>query len=145
MSTVYDLNWDDQVTNAFNIITTIVMMQVDDYTNSGNVMVNGIYVVSIALISHQWKIDEVVCTRTQFPLTLAFAITVHKYQGLILHKVVLSFYCKDDFNGQSYIALSCVCFINHMTFEFGFSYDCFFSQSSIDAKEKIADTSNRKN
>ena len=47
--------------------------------------------------------------RTQFPLTLAYACTVHKVQGLTLKKVVISFDLLEQrsFNyGQIYVALS---------------------------------------
>lgn len=57
----------------------IVMMQVDRYFGRSNIKFNSVYMVPIAPISHQWKIDEVICTRTLFFLTLAFAITMHKY------------------------------------------------------------------
>lgn len=127
MGTVYDLNWDDQVTDAFKIMPAVVMVQVDGYTGPGSVVVNGVHVVLIALTFHQWKIDGVVCTRTQFPLTLAFAIIVHKCQGLTLRRVVLSFHGKDDSTGQSCVALSRVHSIDHVAFESGFSYDRFFS------------------
>ena len=47
--------------------------------------------------------------RTQFPLTLAYACTVHKVQGLTLQNVVISFDLikQNSFNyGQIYVALS---------------------------------------
>ena len=47
--------------------------------------------------------------RVQFPLTLAYAVTIHKIQGLSLDKVVISFelFRQRSFNyGQVYVALS---------------------------------------
>lgn len=104
MGTVYDLIWDDHVTDSFYIMPAVVMVQVDGCTGPGSVKINGFHAVPIAPTSHQWKIDGVVCTRTQFPLTLAFAITARKCQGLTLRRVVLSFHHKDDSTWQSYVA-----------------------------------------
>ena len=49
--------------------------------------------------------------RTQFPLTLAWAVTVHKCQGLTLSEVVVDMSPdKGKFSsGQAYVAFSCVC------------------------------------
>lgn len=121
----------------------VMILQVDGYTGLDSVKVNGVYMVFIALTSYEWKMYKVVCTKTKFSLTLAFAITVHKYQGLTLRRVVLSFHCKNISIRQNYFVLSCVRSINHVAFESGFSNNCFFFQSSIDVIDKIADVSNK--
>ena len=50
-------------------------------------------------------------TRKQFPLTLAWAVTIHKYQGLTLPEIVVDM-CpsKGQFSaGQAYVAFNRVC------------------------------------
>jgi hypothetical protein len=52
-------------------------------------------------------------TRTQFPLTLAWAVTIHKCQGLTLNEIVVDFSGSNRFNnGQAYVALSRVQSLN---------------------------------
>ncbi|EME83505.1 uncharacterized protein MYCFIDRAFT_107238, partial [Pseudocercospora fijiensis CIRAD86] len=46
------------------------------------------------------------CTRTQFPLTIAYAITIYKSQGITLDKGVLNISKKDFTPALTYIAYS---------------------------------------
>ncbi|KAJ6561370.1 hypothetical protein DFH09DRAFT_920980 [Mycena vulgaris] len=45
-------------------------------------------------------------TRTQLPLTPAWAITIHKSQGLTLHRAVIDLGQKDCSSGLSFVAIS---------------------------------------
>ena len=47
-------------------------------------------------------------TKTQFPLTLAWAVTIHKCQGLTLSEIVIAMTCaKGKFKpGEAYVAFS---------------------------------------
>ena len=47
-------------------------------------------------------------TRMQFPLTLAWAVTIHKCQGLTLSEIVIDMICaKGKFKpGEAYVAFS---------------------------------------
>ena len=56
---------------------------------------------------------ELLATRQQIPLTLAFALTVHKSQGMTLEKICFVWDNAFD-NGQIYVALSRVRKLNHV-------------------------------
>ena len=57
---------------------------------------------SVTLITRSWNDGDQICTRTQFPLSLAWAITIHKWQGMTLDKAVLNFGPKEFSAGLSY-------------------------------------------
>lgn len=62
--------------------------------------------VPISRILRSWVVSGIYCTRLQFPLTLAYAITVHKSQGLTLRRVVLHLDAAEMSPGIFYVALS---------------------------------------
>lgn len=66
---------------------------------------------------HKWEINrfflesetiqtEVIGSFTQYPLTLAWALTIHKSQGKTFHKVILDIGSGSFMSGQVYVALS---------------------------------------
>ncbi|KAK3925607.1 ATP-dependent DNA helicase [Frankliniella fusca] len=62
--------------------------------------------VPISRILKSWTVNNIYCTRFQFPLTLAYAITVHKSQGLTLSRAVLHFDSSEIMPGMFYVAMS---------------------------------------
>jgi ATP-dependent exoDNAse (exonuclease V) alpha subunit len=67
---------------------------------------------------------SVTCTRSQFPLTKAYAITIHKSQGISVTKIVLNLTGKADFApGLTYVAMSRVRSLKGLLIEEPFSLE----------------------
>lgn len=82
-----------------------VLVEFDKYT--GPQLVPGHpNVVPIPPTTYRWKKGEVVLSRTQVPLNLAFAITIHKSQGWTRDKIVIDWGLKEFALGISFVAVS---------------------------------------
>lgn len=98
-----------------------VCVHFDSYSGP---MVNN--VVPIAPVTRCWKVNNKSCSRSQFPVTLAWAVTIHKAQGnqgLTLPKVVIDISKKELAPGCTYVALSRVKMLKDIVFDPGFNYD----------------------
>lgn len=65
------------------------------------------------------------CSRIQFPVTNAYAITVHKAQGVTVDRAVLNISAPDFTTGLSYVAVSRVRSLRGILFEEPFDYERF--------------------
>jgi hypothetical protein len=78
-----------------------------------------------------WNKGTVHCTRTQFPLTIAYAITIHKSEGLSVDRAVLNPSKKKDFApGLTYVAISRVRLLPSIMFEEPFDFKRLKSSTS---------------
>ena len=68
--------------------------------------VNCANVVPIFQSTREFVKGRSVCTRKQFPLTIAYAITVHKSQGMTVDRAVLDVSARDFQPGLSYVNVS---------------------------------------
>ena len=73
--------------------------------------------IPIIPVQREWEVGSVTYSREMFPVVLAYAITVHKSQGLTLDKVVLDISAKDHSLGLTYVAISRVRTIQCLMFE----------------------------
>jgi len=62
--------------------------------------------VPIVPSTSEWERNGVTCSRKQFPLVLAWAITIHKSQGLSLDRAVIDIGSSDFSPGLSFVAIS---------------------------------------
>ena len=62
--------------------------------------------VAVRRVTDYFLCDGQQCSRTQFPLQIAFALTVHKTQGLTLPHISVALNNEMFATGQAYVALS---------------------------------------
>jgi ATP-dependent DNA helicase PIF1 len=88
---------------------------------------DGRKVIPVFSILREWEGARGSCSRRQFPVTLAFALTVHnlKSQGLTLNRVVLDIKDKDNTAGLTYVTVSRVKKLSGIMFECGFNTERF--------------------
>ena len=139
MGTVHSIIWDDAVEDAFNSIPDIVMVKIDGYTGIACVDVDGEKLVPVSPAMSQFEIDGKNCHRTQLPLRLAFAITIHKSQGLTLPRVVIALSSTKVKTVLAYVALSRVRAATHFIIEEPFPYSAFPSAIEPEVQIRIND------
>ncbi len=82
------------------------MVEFDNYSGPGFRSGDGPVIVPITPITTQWVNGKTSCTRTQLPLRLSYALTVHKSQGLALDKVVADVGDREMAAGLTFVAFS---------------------------------------
>ena len=111
------------VNGAIGTVTNIVVHPKDDtfpicimirFDKYSGPTINGS--VPIPPTEAKWNINGLDCKRTQFPLLVAFAITIHKAQGLTLNKAVIEIGKNERILGLAYVAISRVKSIDELAF-----------------------------
>ena len=99
MGTVEAICYKDTTPPALPVA---VMVRFDHYT--GPTVYDG--TVPITPVRRNWSSSCGQCSRLQLPLKLAWAVTIHKSQGLTLDKVVIDVGKKEFSCGLSFVACS---------------------------------------
>ncbi len=95
-----------------------VMINFDHYT--GPTLSDG--TVPITPLRRTWSNSGVQCSRLQLPLKLAWAVTIHKSQGLTLNQVVVDVGKKEFSCGLTFVACSRVRHMSDLLFTPPFPY-----------------------
>jgi ATP-dependent DNA helicase PIF1 len=88
--------------------------------------------------------NRISCARTQFPVTLAYAITVHKVQGITVPRAVLNITARDFAPGLTYVTVPRVKTLDGVLFEESFDFDHFRRRPSGLATMRQADLDRRR-
>ncbi|EXU94986.1 PIF1-like helicase [Metarhizium robertsii] len=143
--TVYDIGWApgaDPVQDP----PCVIMMEFDKY--SGPVFLttaDGRKIVPILPVERDFLIGSTLCSRTQFPLIVCYAITVHKSQSITEDVLVTDLSCRDFQTGLSYVAVSRVKTLEGLMLDAPFDRSHLFYESPPDGmKMKMRDQELRK-
>ncbi|GBC31310.2 ATP-dependent DNA helicase PIF1-like [Rhizophagus irregularis DAOM 181602=DAOM 197198] len=119
-------------------LPTVILVSFDKYDGPTLTNIEGIPVVPIVPIRRMWEGKSGTCSRLQIPLSLAWAITVHKSQGLTLTKAVIDLGRKEFAAGLSFVAISHVRSLDDILFRH-FTFNRLQNiKSCIRLKERIA-------
>jgi ATP-dependent DNA helicase PIF1 len=116
---VVNIVWGPTNTRPNTTPPLAVLVAVDDYTGPGLFQdSNNRPVIPVFPLSRSFYFNNISLTRTQFPLQLAWAITIHKSQGLTLEQAVICVNGPRDFvPGLLYVAVSRVKSLSGLLFD----------------------------
>ena len=121
--------------SAVSSKSTFFLWPTDHYSGPGLfTRANGKVVIPIFPTTREWEGSKGSCFHRQFPVVLAFAITIHKCQGLTLDRVVLDISRKNHTPGLAYVTISRVKKLSGLLFKKGFDKEHF--EPSVAAKNQ---------
>ncbi|KAK8912376.1 ATP-dependent DNA helicase pif1 [Metarhizium anisopliae] len=104
--TVYDVGWAPGA-DPIRDQPCVIMMEFDKYTGPAFLTTaDGRKIVPILPVDRDFLVGATLCIRTQFPLIVCYAITVHKSQSITEDRIVTDLSCRDFQTGLSYVAVS---------------------------------------
>ncbi|KAK8152827.1 hypothetical protein BC567DRAFT_238481, partial [Phyllosticta citribraziliensis] len=116
LGSVQDIRWADDTVDLFNTMPSVVLVALDKYNVDGynpgdydlsffDLDPEGKPVVPIFPAVHTFMFGGARCSRTQFPLTTANTITIHKTWSISVDLVVVNFDHRGSTPVLSYVAV----------------------------------------
>jgi ATP-dependent DNA helicase PIF1 len=137
IGSIYNIVWD-QGQDPSSSMPSLLLIKFDEYSGPDFPNCNP-GIIPVFPATRQFNYKGAVFSRTQFPIRLAYAITVHKSQGLTLSKVVLNLNRREHCVGLSYVAVSRVKTLDGVLFEIPFDFDHFTRIDSVVSQERELD------
>ena len=139
---VHDISWQ-MGADPLNDPPMVIMVAFKTYTgppfqtDAGTDLQDGegTLVVPILQVRQDFSLNNESCSRTQFPLMVSYAITVHKSQGITLPKVVCDISEREFTTGLSYVAISRVSTLNGLLFDAPFDRSRVFREAPTKAMQ----------
>ncbi|CAG8731859.1 2835_t:CDS:2 [Cetraspora pellucida] len=114
MGTIQEILFEEGKCPPF--LPSAVLVEFDNYNSPSITTVENKRLVPILPIRQTWESKSIVCSRLQFPINLAWAITVHKSQGLTLPKAIVDLGEREYATGLSFVAISRVRSLKNILF-----------------------------
>ena len=125
--TVYDIAWNAGA-DPFKDPPAVIMVDFDSYDGPAYLTTTeGRKICPILPVTRDFLVGNETCARTQFPLIVAFAITVHKCQSLTKDRIVTDLSTRDFQAGISYVAVSRVTSLQGLLLEAPFDRQSLYN------------------
>jgi len=142
---IRDIVWEQAVTDPRKQAPFALLVDFDGYDGPEFVLdpQTSRKLVPIFRSTRDFQRGSQACTRTQFPITVAYAITIHKSQGIGVSKAVLNLKSKDFAPGLTYVAISRVRTLRGILFEEAFDLKRLRSKATETTVMRAADYARR--
>ncbi|XP_044717957.1 PIF1-like helicase domain-containing protein [Hirsutella rhossiliensis] len=142
--TVYDIAWNAGA-EPLEDPPAVIMVDFDSYDGPPYLTTNeGRKISPILPVRRDFLVGNETCARTQFPLIVAFAITVHKCQSLTKDQIVTDLATRDFQAGISYVAVSRVTSLQGLLLEAPFDRQSLYNHTPTEGmKMRLADQQRR--
>lgn len=141
---VYDIAWKHDVADPRSESPFLLLIRFDRYTGppyfEDPSLAN---VVPVFRSTRDFLIGNISCTRSQFPITVAYSITVHKSQGMTVDRAVADLSTKSFQAGLDYVAISRVTTIEGILFDAAFDFEQLRGRPSPTKEARERDAARR--